>query len=142
MNPESFNYWKIQFNSAVFTLNLPVDSSPSQQQIQSQRAEAEILFSESLSQSIQSPDRLLEPFCKGDESLLIIFLAIYSIVLSRYTSQTDIVIGTLPIHDDPTLEDAASPYLKSPFSNSVGIRVVLEPSMTFRQLLNAGAYNP
>jgi len=130
MNDTSFDYWKLQLGDVVFVLNLPSDSSTSRQQLHKQLSETEILFSESLSQSLQSLDGLLKPFGQSDKSLLTIFLSIYSIVLNRYTSQADIVIGTLPIYDCPTLENA-----ESSSSNSVGIRVVLDTSMTFRELL-------
>lgn len=110
-----------KFNSAVFALNLPVDSSYSQQ-CQNQPAEDEIIFPDSLSQSLDLFYNLLEPFCSREESLLTIFLAIYSIILSRYTGQTDIVIGTLPIYDCQTQEQAMSSC-----SNSIGFELALIP---------------
>jgi len=121
---EQLNFWGQQLAGAPALLELPTDRPrPAVQNLRG--ATLPILFSKSLSAAIKSLSR------EEGATLFMVLLAAFQILLSRYTGQKDIVVGT-PIANRTRLEVKD---LIGFFVNTLALRTRIKEGESFRELL-------
>jgi hypothetical protein len=118
------DYWRTQLDGAPAALELPTDHTrPPAQSFRG--AEIRFVFPRGLTEELQKLSR------REGATLFMTLLTTFSILLSRYANQDDIVVGT-PIANrrQSELED-----LIGFFVNTLALRVEVQPEMSFRELL-------
>ena len=122
---ESKNYWINQFKDEIPVLNLPTKHArPTKQSYSGSNYLFE--FDENLSQKITTVAK------ENNVTPYMLLLSIYYIILSKYTSQEDIVVGTPTINRDS--EDLHS--IIGMFVNSLPLRRKIEASSKFIDFVN------
>ena len=117
-------YWKEQLKGAPVLLELPTDRPrPSVQSFNG--ATAAFTFSHLLKAKLQTLSQ------ESGASLFMILLAAFSALLSRYTHQPDIVIGS-PVSNRPLLDLES---LIGFFVNTLALRIDLSGNPSFSELL-------
>ncbi len=121
---EQVAYWKKQLENASSVLELPIDHPrPS---IQTYRGAAQqFVLSKSLTDALKSLSS------REEVSLYMTLVAVFQILLHRYTSQDNIVIGT-PVAGRTQSEIES---LIGPFTNTLVLRTNLSGNPTFHELL-------
>jgi amino acid adenylation domain-containing protein len=121
---EQVTYWRDRLKGAPMELSLPVDRP---------RPEASTFTGEVVLFRIP-PDlvRALEELARTEQAtLFMVLLAAYQMLLSRYSGQTDIVVGSAAAgRSHPHAED-----LIGFFVNTLVLRIDLSGDLSFRQLL-------
>lgn len=119
------NYWMEQFKNELPVLDLQTDFV---RPVQNGGLGRYAYF------QIEKPviDQLKELAHKEDATLFMVLFSLYTVMLQRYTSQNDIVIGT-PIAGRRHTE--LEPVIGM-FVNTLAFRVKPQGTMTFRQLLS------
>ena len=121
---EGFNYWKKQLEGIPERLELPVDHA---HRVEMSPAEVkEAMLPAEQTAALKQLSR------EHQATLYMSLLAAFAVLLSRYSGQDDIVVGT-PIanRQDPKLEK-----LIGIFVNTLVMRVRIAPDRSFRKLLN------
>jgi len=118
------NYWKQQLADAPQTLNLPTDN-PRPEQLSYRGADVTFLLDEDLTQTLKAFSR------QQDCTLFMTLMAVYAVLLSRYSGQKDLLIAT-PIagRHHHQIEN-----LIGFFVNNLIIRVKLGNTLNFTGLL-------
>jgi len=118
------SYWRIKLGGELATLDLPTD-----------RPRPAIQTHLGASHSLEIPNSLLEnmrALSRGEDvSLFMLILAAFKLLLCRYTSQEDIIVGT-PIAGRDRIELEG---LIGFFINTIVMRTDLSGAPTFRELL-------
>jgi amino acid adenylation domain-containing protein len=117
-------YWRQQLADAPTVLELPADKPRPEVQTQSG---ASVLFA--LSEEVRAGLKTLNR--EESVTLFMTLLAAFNVLLSRYSGQRDIIVGT-PVanRNRAEVED-----LIGFFSNTLALRTKLDAEMSFRQLL-------
>ncbi len=118
------DYWRRHLASAPKALDLPTDHPrPSTQRFRG--AQLRFKLPSSLTAQVQELSR------REGATIFMTLLAAYSVVLSRFADQDDVVVGT-PIANrrQSELED-----LIGFFANTLALRVKVHPALTFHELL-------
>jgi len=120
---KEFAYWQEQLTD-IAPLNLPTDYPRPQQQTYN-GGQASLVLSKKLVDSLQSLSQ------KENVTLFMILLSTFQIMLYRYTSQNDIVVGSLVAgRSQIEVEELIGCFL-----NTIVLRTDLSGNPTFRQLL-------
>ena len=124
VSEEHISYWKQRLAGAPSSLDLPIDRL---------RPPEQAFHGALLPFSLDKP--LLEPLRNLGETqgttLFVTLLAAFSVLLSRYSRQDDVVVGTaVSGRGDPKLED-----LVGPIENTIALRIDLSGQPTFAELL-------
>lgn len=117
-------YWKKQLGGELPILNLPTDRPKPPIQTLSAAKQA-LSLSQSLTDSLKSLSQ------REGTTLFMTLLAAFKIILYRYTSQEDIIVG-IPIAGRDRLETES---LIGIFINTLVLRTRLDPNWTFRDFL-------
>jgi amino acid adenylation domain-containing protein len=118
------NYWTQQLAGAPATLDLPTDRPrPRVQRFYSATHTAELPFD--LGQALDALAR------KQDSTPFMVLLAAFQTLLSRYSGQTNIVVGTAMANRTQIELESLIGF----FVNTLVLRTHLEQSPTFRELL-------
>ncbi len=97
------HYWQQQLTGATLTLNLPLDHPRTAQTTGKQRTSTKILDATLM--------RQVQAFCARENSVPeTCYFAVLALLLNRYTSQTDMVIGRSSTTRAPELEHVAGPF--------------------------------
>src|SRR6185503_3434554 len=121
---QQLDYWRTQLSGAPQVLSLPADRP--RPPIQSFRGSIHSFrLSEELSEKLRQLSR------RESVTLFMLLLAAFKVLLFRYTAQRDIVVGT----DISGRERRELEGLIGFFVNQLVLRTKLEPSWSFRQLL-------
>jgi len=117
-------YWKRQLVGAPYMLNLPTDHPrPAKQTFQG--ASLSVMLPPNLSDGLKA-------LSHGEgATLFMTLLAAFQVLLSRYTNQDDVVVGS-PIANRTRVETEG---LIGPFFNNLILRTDLSGDPTFRELL-------
>ena len=123
---ESKNYWINQFKNDIPVLNLPTDyTRPAVQSFEGSKVYK--IISNPLTKKISSLAKKL------DVSNYMLLLACYYVLLSKYTSQEDIVVGTPVVgRDKEELLDMIGMFV-----NSLPLKNHIESSMSFDEFLKS-----
>jgi len=118
------NYWMNKLDGSDFVLNLPTDYP--RPPVQSYKGARHFL---EMPKSLG--DRLKEFGTKEGATPFMILMAVYKLLLFRWTGQEDIIVGTpLANRDKPEMERVLGYFLTS------GVfRTLIQGGMTFRELL-------
>ncbi len=120
---EQRHYWQRQLDRAPLTLNLPLDHSRS-----ADVATVQMTFTQEIDPALTQ--QLIE-FCERERfPLEHCLFAAFSLLLSRYTGQADIVIGASLTNRVPAVEAVAGP-----FATILPIRVQLAEAATGQEFL-------
>ncbi|TNP23667.1 amino acid adenylation domain-containing protein [Bacillus sp. CD3-5] len=121
---ESMGFWRRYLENAPSILDLPVDR-PRPKQPSYQGDNYKFKFPENLSEDIRG-------FCRANNTTYYtFFLTVLNVLLYRYSSQKDIVVGTPITHrNDKQLQE-----LIGFFVNTLPIRTVIQSNKSFRMLL-------
>jgi len=117
-------YWREQLAGAPTALELPTDHMrPPLQSFEG--GEIKFVFSASLTEALHKLSR------REGATIFMTLLTTFSVLLSRYAGQEDVVVGT-PIANrrQSELEE-----LIGFFANTLALRVDVQPELTFRELL-------
>lgn len=117
-------YWKKQLGGELPILNLPTDRPKPPIQTLSAAKQA-LSLSQSLTDSLKSLSQ------REGTTLFMTLIAAFKILLYRYTSQEDIIVG-IPIAGRDRLETES---LIGIFINTLVLRTRLDPNWTFRDFL-------
>jgi amino acid adenylation domain-containing protein len=118
------NYWKQQLSDAPRLLNLPTDHPrPAQQSYQGGREE--YFLSNELTQRLKIVSQ------KHGVSLFMTLLTAFNILLSRYSRQDDLCIGTAIANRTHTYTEGLIGF----FVNTLVLRSKINPEQSFSQLL-------
>jgi amino acid adenylation domain-containing protein len=119
------SYWLKQFEGEIPLLNLPMDYK---------RSDRPALQGDRLAFRIKKElkGRIKQLMLETDNTLYIILLAVYNILLSLYTKQQDIIIGS-PVagRQDELLEDIVGMFV-----NMLPLRNQFQPTKSFREFVN------
>jgi amino acid adenylation domain-containing protein len=118
-------YWKKQLEGAPEVLSLPIDHQRSAMQT-FQGTREQLLLSEQLTEALRTLSR------QNDVTLFMTLLAAFQVLLSRYSGQTDVVVGS-PVagRNRPETEG-----LIGLFVNTLAFRCDLSGDPSFIQLLS------
>ncbi|HKG62290.1 MAG TPA: amino acid adenylation domain-containing protein, partial [Pyrinomonadaceae bacterium] len=117
-------YWREQLAGAPTALELPTDHlRPPVQSFQG--GEIEFTFSAALNEALHKLSQ------REGATIFMTLLTAFSVLLSRYADQEDVVVGT-PIANRQQSELEA---LIGFFANTLALRVNVQPELTFRELL-------
>ena len=121
----SLSYWKKQLSGELPVLELPTDQPRGTKQSFSGRTHHFTISSH----AIEALEKLAR---ESDASLYMVLLAVYFILLHRYSGQDEIVIGS-PIanRNHPDLEKMIGVFI-----NTLALRVGLSGNPDFREMLN------
>jgi len=120
------SYWKEKLDGNLPTLDYPIDNPrPQQQTDHGARANFAI--------SLRHSEALQKLAVREGATLFMALLAVFKVLLHRYTSQEDIIIGT-PIANRNLVEVAP---LIGFFANVLVIRSTVEPDRSFLELLRS-----
>jgi amino acid adenylation domain-containing protein len=121
---KQLDYWREKLGGELPILNLPIDKQrPS---IPSYQGDSfSFLLSEDLGENLKKLST------KEQVTLFMIFLAVFQVLLYRYTGQEDIIIG-IPIAGRQNLE---TENLIGCFLNTLALRNNLNENLTFQELL-------
>ena len=117
-------FWREQLAHAPRALELPTDHErPAAQSFRGERVTFELPAT--LTQQLHNLSH------DGNATLFMTLLATFSVLLSRYANQNDVVVGT-PIanRQESELEEVIGF-----FANTLALRVNVKPELTFRELL-------
>ncbi len=122
---EHQQYWTDVLKGELPVLNLPLDfSRPAIQSHEGNRLQFAV--------DSQLTQRLRLLAAENGVTLFVLLLTAYTILLARYTSQDDIIIGTTVAgREHPELEDMVGMFV-----NTLALRFYPEPDMTVQQLLH------
>ena len=124
VSEEHISYWKQKLAGAPSTLDLPIDRP---------RLREQSFDGASLAFSFGNPlfEQLRNLGKSRGATLFTILLAAFNVLLSRYSGQDDVVVGTVvPVRGDPKLKN-----LVGPIENVVALRTDLSGEPTFSELL-------
>lgn len=121
---DQLSYWKEQLTGAPALLTLPM-SKPRPAVWSNQGAVRRFTLSNELSERLKALAR------QEGATLFMLLLSAFTVLLSRYTNQQDILLGT-PIANRNRPEIA---NVVGCFINTLALRTKLTPEMSFRQLL-------
>jgi amino acid adenylation domain-containing protein len=129
VSEEDVSYWKQQLTGAPANLDLPLDRP---------RPPEQTFHGALLPFSISKP--LLEPLRNLGKThgttLFATLLAAFSVLLSRYSRQDDVVVGTaISGRGDRKLEDLIQQDVVGPIENTIALRIDLSGQPTFSELL-------
>lgn len=118
-------YWKNLLSDAEYTLNLPSDL-PRPKHRSGEGNTMTYSLSLELSENIRK-------YCHQKNVTLFMFmLSVYSVILYRYSNQSDFLIGTpISLRNPPQTEKLIGVFL-----NMIIFRIRLKPEMTFLELLD------
>ena len=117
-------YWREQLTGAPRALDLPADHDrPPVQSFRGGRVPLE--FSAALTQQLQKLSR------DGNATLFMTLLTAFSVLLSRYANQNDVVVGT-PIANR---QQSEFEEVIGFFANTLALRVNVQFELRFRELL-------
>src|SRR6266567_6732404 len=121
---QEVSYWAQKLAGIPAILELPTDRP--RLPVQTFRAACEsFLLATSLKQQLEELSE------REGVSLFVVLLAVFQVLLTRYTRQDDVVVGVgIQCEEDDPQE------LKHPFGASVAIRTDMSGDPTFRQLLS------
>lgn len=124
VSEEQISYWKQQFAAAPASIDLPIDRV---------RPAEQTFLAAAQRFSIGKPvlEKLRNLGDSHSATLFVTLLAAFNVLLSRYSRQTDLVVG-IPISGriDPKVEN-----IVGPIENTIVIRTDLSGEPTFSQLL-------
>ena len=118
-------YWKTVFQGEIPVLELPTDYNRPVK-----RSNQGACFTKNLPKDMYP---LVFQWCKEEEvTLYMLNLAVYAVLLNKYTSQTDIIIGTPVANRNRTEVEKIIGF----FTNTVPIRIKINEQETFRDFLH------
>jgi amino acid adenylation domain-containing protein len=118
------NYWRAKLAGAPALIELPTDRPrPSTQTWRG--ASTSVVLSKELTSGLRALSE------RENATLFSVLLAAFQVLLSRYSGQTDIVVGS----STPGRDLEATKTLIGPFANSLVLRADLSGNPTFRELL-------
>ena len=121
---EQVDYWREQLGGELPVLQLPLDSTrPAAQKFQGATHTA--LISRKLGDALSDLSR------QEGATLFMTLLAAFSVLLSRYSNQTEVVVGT-PVANRTRMETEG---LIGFFVNTLALRASLDGEPSFRELL-------
>ena len=121
---EKLSYWRERLAGLPAVLELPTDRPrPPVQRFR--RASESLALSSSLSESLKELSE------REGITLFVTLLAAFQTLLSRYTGQSDIVVGAIV----PGRDAAETEMVSGPFAGTVIVRTDVENDPTFRELL-------
>jgi aspartate racemase len=117
-------YWRTKLEGAPAAIELPADRV--RPAIQSwQGASTSIVLPKSLAHELRDLS------AREDTTLFVIFLAAFQLLITRYSRQTDVVVGS----EFEARDDEKAARLIGPVANVLPLRVDLSGNPTFRELL-------
>jgi amino acid adenylation domain-containing protein len=117
-------YWRTQLAGAPEALELPTDyPRPSAQTFRG--AQFDFLVSQTITEDLNNLSQ------RENVTLFMTLLAAFTVLLSRYANESDIVVGT-PIANR---QHSELENLIGFFANTLALRVKVDPELTFRELL-------